>query len=78
MDVKAPHPKSALLAANFLLSQAGQPTIVKNGRLPVRADVAPVPPDAITKLGSSKIIALDISPENEKTWGKEFKDLFHE
>jgi iron(III) transport system substrate-binding protein len=78
LDAKAPHPKAALLAANFLLSQAGQQIIVKNGRLPVRADVAPVPADAITKLGSPKVIALDISPENEKTWGKEFKDLFHE
>lgn len=79
MDVKAPHPKSALLAANFLLSQAGQTTIVKNGgRLPVRADVPPIPPDAITKLGSPKILAIDISPQDEKNWAKEFKDLFHE
>jgi iron(III) transport system substrate-binding protein len=79
MDAKAPHPKSALLAANFLISQAGQSTIVKNGgRLPVRADVPPIPPDAITKLGSPKVLAIDISPQDEKTWAKQFKDLFHE
>ncbi|HWG03983.1 MAG TPA: extracellular solute-binding protein [Beijerinckiaceae bacterium] len=78
MDVKAPHPKSALLAANFLVSKEGQSTIVKNGgRLPVRADVPPIPPDAITKLGSHKVLAIDISPQDEKTWAGEFKELFH-
>jgi ABC-type Fe3+ transport system substrate-binding protein len=78
MDVKAPHPKSALLAANFLISKEGQSTIVKNGgRLPVRADVPPNPPDAITKLGSHKILPIDISPQDEKAWAGEFKELFH-
>ena len=55
----APHPKAAFLAANFLLSKEGQTAVARLGRLPVRADVPPVPADAITKLGDVKVLPLE-------------------
>jgi iron(III) transport system substrate-binding protein len=74
VNAKAPHPKAAALAANYLLSKEGQRAVSRQGRLPVRTDVQPVPPDAITKLGPLKIIALDFSPEEEKLWQKRYQD----
>jgi iron(III) transport system substrate-binding protein len=74
VNAKAPHPKAAALAANFLVSKEGQIAVARKGRLPVRADTAPVPPDAITKLGQLKPMALDFSPEEEKKWQKRFQD----
>jgi len=71
----APHPKAALLAANFLLSKEGQSAVSRLGRLPVRRDVAPVPPDAISKLGDVKIMPLEFSPEEEKSWQKRYQDF---
>ncbi len=39
ISAKAPHPNTALLAANFLLSQEAQTFLAKFGRIPTRADV---------------------------------------
>jgi hypothetical protein len=33
-----------------------------------------VPPDAIKKLGAIEPMALDFSPEEEKTWQKRYQD----
>ncbi len=71
---KAPHPNAARLAANYLLSREGQTAVSKYGRLPVRKDVTPTPPDAITKLGDAKLMPLDFSPEEEKLWQKRYQD----
>ena len=71
----APHPKAAFLAANFLLSKEGQTAVARLGRLPVRADVPPVPADAITKLGDVKVLPLEFTPEQEKKWQKRYQDL---
>ena len=75
LNPAAPHPKAALLAANFLLSKEGQTAVGRLGRLPVRADVAPVPPDAITKLGKAEVVALSFTPEEERLWQKRYQDL---
>jgi iron(III) transport system substrate-binding protein len=74
VNAKAPHPKAAALAANFLISKEGQTAVAQKGRLPVRADTEPVPPDAIKKLGSLAPMALDFSPEEEKIWQKRYQD----
>ena len=50
----APHPKTAALAANFVLSKEAQHMLTTAGRLPVRPDVMPNPPDAITRLGQTE------------------------
>ena len=75
LNPNAPHPKAALLAANFLISKEGQSAVSRVGRLPVRTDVPPVPANAITKLGDAKIAPVDFTPEQEKAWQKRFQDL---
>lgn len=72
----APHPKTAQLAANFVLSKEAQHMLTTAGRLPVRADVMPNPPDAITRLGQRKIIVVDFPGDEEKKWQRTFQDLF--
>ena len=72
----APHPKTAALAANFVLSKEAQHMLTTAGRLPVRPDVMPNPPDAITRLGQRKIIVVDFPGDDEKKWQRTFQDLF--
>ena len=43
INTQAPHPKSALLAANFVLSREAQTLLTKEGRLPTRPDVPDQP-----------------------------------
>ena len=73
---QAPHPNAARLAANFLLSREAQEFSTKAGRLPVRQDVTPNPPDALTRLGQRKVVPVIFSAEEEKRWQKTFQDLF--
>ena len=75
LNPRAPHGKAAELAANFLLSKETQSFITGQGRLPVRADVTPNPPDAVSKLGSAAIVPLDFTQEEERQWQKEFQSL---
>jgi iron(III) transport system substrate-binding protein len=72
----APHPKGAALAANFVLSKEAQHMLTTAGRLPVRPDVTPNPSDAITRLGTHKIIVVDFPGEEEKKWQRTFQELF--
>jgi iron(III) transport system substrate-binding protein len=68
VNVRAPHPRTAQLATNFLVSKDAQKLLTEAGRLPVRPDVAPNPPDAIKRFGSAKIVAVNFTPEDEKKW----------
>jgi len=43
VSARAPHPKAALFAANFLLSRQAQQFATTVGRIPVRAEVTPNP-----------------------------------
>jgi iron(III) transport system substrate-binding protein len=72
----APHPKTAALAANFVLSKDAQHMLTTAGRLPVRPDVMPNPPDAIARLGDHKIIVVDFPGDEEKKWQRTFQELF--
>jgi iron(III) transport system substrate-binding protein len=76
VNTQAPHPKAAQLAANFVLSKEGQSMLPRAGRLPVRPDVTPNPPDAISKLGSKKVILTQFVGDDEKKWQKTFQELF--
>lgn len=75
INVRAPHPKTALLAANFLLSKEAQTLLTTAGRLPVRADVLPNPADAVKRFGANKIIATNFTPDDEKKWQRITTDL---
>ncbi|HWG03982.1 MAG TPA: extracellular solute-binding protein [Beijerinckiaceae bacterium] len=76
MSANAPHPKAALLAANFLASREAQQFATSSGRIPVRSDVTPNPPDAISKIGQHKIVATLFTPADDKKWAQTFKELF--
>jgi iron(III) transport system substrate-binding protein len=76
VSAQAPHPNAARLAANFLLSREGQEFSKQAGRIPVRPDVTPNPPDAVTKLGAHKIVPVVFSAEDEKKWQKTFQEIF--
>ena len=76
VSAQAPHPATAKLAANFLLGVDAQEFSKKAGRLPVRPDVTPNPPDAITRLGSSKVIPVPTSAEEERKWQRVFQEIF--
>ena len=76
VSAQAPHPNAARLAANFLLSPQAQEFSRKAGRLPVRPDVTPNPPDAITRLTSHRVVPVTFTADEEKKWQKTFQDLF--
>jgi iron(III) transport system substrate-binding protein len=76
VNALAPHPKTATLAANFVLSREAQHMLTTAGRLPVRPDVTPNPPDAISRLGTRKMIVVDFPGEEERKWQRTFQDLF--
>jgi iron(III) transport system substrate-binding protein len=76
VNSRAPHPKAALLAANFMMSREAQQQMTKAGRIPVRTDVTPNPPDAVTRLQNNKIIASAFSPDQEKRLERSFQEIF--
>ena len=76
VSAQAPHPNAARLAANFLLSREAQDFSTKAGRIPVRPDVTPNPPDALTRLNGHKVVPVIFTAEEEKHWQKTFQDIF--
>jgi len=42
--------------------------LTKAGRIPVRKDVTPNPPDLYERFGKAPIITVTFSPEDEKKW----------
>jgi iron(III) transport system substrate-binding protein len=76
ISAQAPHPKAALLGANFLLSREAQQFLTKRGRMPTRLDVPVNPADITDRLKDRKIIATIFSGEEQKKWQGLFKDIF--
>jgi iron(III) transport system substrate-binding protein len=73
---QAPHPKAALLGANFLLSREAEQFLTKRGRMPTRPDVPVNPPHMNDVLKGRKIIATIFAGEEQKKWQGLFKDIF--
>jgi iron(III) transport system substrate-binding protein len=76
ISVKAPHPNTALLAANFLLSKECETFLAKFGRIPTRADVESNPPGIVAAINKKKVINVLLSPEDEHKWQQRFNELF--
>ena len=76
ISVKAPHPNTALLAANFVLSREAETFLAKFGRIPTRADVESNPPGIVAAIKKHKVITVSLTPEEEHTWQKKFDQLF--
>ncbi len=58
ISAKAPHPNTALLAANFLLSKECETFLAKFGRIPTRADVESNPPGIVAAINKKKVITV--------------------
>jgi len=74
VNVHAPHPNAARLAANFMLSQQAQQFAAKTGRLPTRADVTSNPADAMPRLAPLRTVAVNMSPDDSRRWQKTWRD----
>ena len=72
----APHPKAALLAANFSISKEAQTFLAKFGRLPTRPDVETNPPHVLDTITARKIVTVLLSTEEDRRRIKQFNDLF--
>jgi iron(III) transport system substrate-binding protein len=76
ISAQAPHPKAALLAANFLLSREAEQFLTRRGRMPTRPDVPVNPPHVADMLKDRKIIATIFAGEEQKKWQGLFKEIF--
>ena len=76
VSAQAPHPKAALLAANFILSREAQLFLTKRGRMPTRPDVPVNPPGVTEALLERKVIATIFAGEEQKKWQGLFKQIF--
>lgn len=76
ISARAPRPSTALLAANFLMSREGQQKLTHAGRIPVRLDVTPNPPDVFKRLAGHKLIPVNLNAEEEKQASKDFNLIF--
>jgi iron(III) transport system substrate-binding protein len=76
VSAQAPHPKAALLAANFILSREAEQFLTQRGRMPTRPDVPVNPAQVSDMLKGRKIIATIFAGEEQKKWQGLFKDIF--
>jgi len=66
INTQAPHPQTALLAANYMLSAEGQTFLTRKGRLPSRIGVPTNPPGVMDILGQKTIVVSMSSAEEQR------------
>jgi iron(III) transport system substrate-binding protein len=76
VNAKAPHPNTARLFANFMLSQEGQKQITTHGRIPTRPDVETNPPGVLKAFAGHKLNVSTMTAAEDQKWTKLFKDTF--
>jgi iron(III) transport system substrate-binding protein len=76
VNVLAPHPNAAKLAANFALSQEAETFMTRKGRIPTRPDVATNPPELAGQLRQMKIAPIVLDTAGQRKWQKTFNELF--
>jgi iron(III) transport system substrate-binding protein len=76
VNTQAPHPKTALLAANYMLSHEGQTFLTRKGRLPSRPDVGTNPPGVMDVLRQKKIIVTMTSADEQRKAQQTFNEIF--
>ena len=72
----APHPKAALIAANFSISREAQTFLAKFGRLPTRADVETNPPGVLDGLKDRKVVTVLLDTAEDRRRIRQFNDIF--
>ena len=75
INTQAPHPNTARLATDFILSKEGQLLLTVRGRIPTRPDVETNPPGVLQAIHSKKVIPSLFNPEKEKKAENLFKEL---
>ena len=76
INTQAPHPKTALLAANFMLSEEGQTFLTRKGRLPSRVGVPTNPAGVMEILQQKKIILTMSSADEQRRMQRTFNEIF--
>jgi iron(III) transport system substrate-binding protein len=76
LNAQAPHPKTALLAANFMLSREAQTFLTRKGRLPTRPDVASNPPGVMDVLRAKTIVVTTASSDEQRKMQQVFNEIF--
>jgi iron(III) transport system substrate-binding protein len=76
INAQAPHPKTALLATNFVLSKQAQQFLTQFGRLPTRLDVETNPPGVMQALHQKKVLPAVFSADDQKKWSTVFNEIF--
>jgi len=76
INARAPHPNSARLAANFMLSQECQVFYTKFGRLPTRTDVPTNPPGIVDIVTGKQVVRTLFDPDEERRLKQLFDTLF--
>jgi len=76
VNSQAPHPKTALLATNFVLSKQAQQFLTRFGRLPTRLDVDTNPPGVMQVLHQKKVLPAVFSADDQKKWNTVFTEIF--
>jgi iron(III) transport system substrate-binding protein len=77
VSAQAPHPKAALLAANFIVSREAEQLLTRRGRMPTRLDVPVNPAHVGDVLKERKIIATIFAGSEQRKWQGLFKDIFN-
>jgi iron(III) transport system substrate-binding protein len=75
VNVLAPHPNAAKLAANFALSAEAETFMTRKGRIPTRPDVATNPPELAGELRQMKIAPIVLDTAGQRQWQKTFNEL---
>ncbi len=76
INTQAPNPKTALLAANYMLSHEGQTFLTRKGRLPSRTDVVTNPPGVMDVLRTKTIVLTMTSDAEQRRMQQTFNAIF--
>jgi iron(III) transport system substrate-binding protein len=76
LNTQAPHPKTALLAANYMLSHEAQSFLTRKGRLPTRADVVTNPPGVMDLLQKKTVVVTTTTAEEHRKAQQTFNEIF--
>jgi iron(III) transport system substrate-binding protein len=74
INAKAPHPNTAKLFANFMMSAEGQKQLTTAGRIPTRPDVETNPPGILKAFSGHKLSVSTMTSEEDEQWMKRFKE----
>ena len=75
VNAQAPHPNTAKLLLNYLISAEAELMRTKWGRIPTRLDVATNPPGIFEQFQRRKQVRAALDPAEDAKWQKTFNDL---